>query len=100
VRGGGGGVVRGGGGVVRGGGGVRSVVVVNRGYYGYPFGYYFADPFWYGYPWYGYYGFGYQYPIGGYPYPPYPYGGYRYAQPDSAVLLIPPPWALPASSTH
>jgi hypothetical protein len=61
-------------------------VVVNRGYYGY--GYYFADPFWYGYPWYGYYGYyGYQYPIGGYPYPPYPYGGYRYAERDSAVRL-------------
>jgi hypothetical protein len=49
-------------------------------------GYYFADPFWYGYPWYGYGGwFPYQYPFGGYPYP-YPYG-YRYADPDSAVRL-------------
>jgi hypothetical protein len=39
-------------------------------------GFYYANPFWYGYPWYPY-----QYPIG-----PYPYG-YRYAQPDSAVRL-------------
>ena len=51
----------------------RSVVVVRGGYY-------FADPFWYGYPWYPY-----QYPIGGYPFP-YPYG-YRYAERDTAVRL-------------
>ena len=72
---------------VRGGGGGRVVnsrvvrpVVVVRG------GYYFADPFWYGYPWYGYGGwYPYQYPIGAYPYP-YPYG-YRYAGAESAVRL-------------
>jgi PEGA domain len=55
----------------------RSVVVVRGGYY-------FADPFWYGYPWYGYGGwFPYQYPVGGYPYP----YGYRFAERDSAVRL-------------
>jgi hypothetical protein len=48
-------------------------------------GYFYADPFWYGYPWYGYGWSPYQYPIGGYPYP-YPYG-YRYAERDSAVRL-------------
>jgi hypothetical protein len=51
----------------------RSVVVVGGGYY-------FADPFWYGYPWYGY-PFAYPYPFG--PYPPY-----RYAyDPGSAVRI-------------
>jgi len=45
-------------------------------------GFYYADPFWYGYPWYPYgYGYPYQYPIGRYPY------GYRFAEPDSAVRL-------------
>jgi hypothetical protein len=42
---------------------VRPVVVVS------PF--YYASPFWYGYPWYGYPWFPYQYPIGPYPYYPY-----------------------------
>jgi hypothetical protein len=56
--------------------GGRTVVVVGRGYY-------WADPFWYGYgygyPFYPYY----QYPIGGYPrYPGY----YRY-DPGSAIRL-------------
>jgi hypothetical protein len=59
--------------------GGRSVVVVRGGYY-------FADPFWYGYPWYPYpYLYPYQYPIGGYPYP-YPYG-FRYGEPESAMRL-------------
>ncbi len=45
-------------------------------------GFYYANPFWYGYPWYPYgYPSPYQYPIGRYPY------GYRYAEPDSAVRL-------------
>jgi hypothetical protein len=46
-------------------------------------GFYYADPFWYGYPWfpYGYPVAPYQYPIGRYPY------GYRFAEPDSAVRL-------------
>jgi hypothetical protein len=42
-------------------------------------GFYYADPFWYGYPWYPY--ASYQYPIGRYPY------GYRFAEPESAVRL-------------
>lgn len=50
----------------------RSVVVVGGG------GFFYADPFWYGYPWYPY-----QFPIGGYPYR----YGYRYAEPDSALRL-------------
>jgi hypothetical protein len=41
-------------------------------------GFYYADPFWYGYPWYAY---PYQYPIGRYPY------GYGFADRDSAVRL-------------
>jgi hypothetical protein len=57
----------------------RTAVVVRGGYY--PF--YYADPFWYGYPWYG---FG--YPFYGYPYYPYQYPyGYRYARPDASVRL-------------
>jgi hypothetical protein len=46
-------------------------------------GFYYADPFWYGYPWfpYGYPVAPYQYPIGRYPY------GYRWAERDSAVRL-------------
>jgi hypothetical protein len=46
-------------------------------------GFYYADPFWYGYPWYPY-----EYPIAPYQYPigRYPYG-YRFAEPDSAVRL-------------
>jgi hypothetical protein len=58
------------------GGRVRSVVVVGRGYY-------WADPFWYGYgyPFYPYYSY-YQFPIGAYPYPGY----YRY-DPGSAIRL-------------
>jgi hypothetical protein len=43
-------------------------------------GFYYADPFWYGYPWYPY-EYPYQYPIGRYPY------GYRFADRDSAVRL-------------
>jgi len=53
----------------------RTVVVAGGGFY-------YADPFWYGYPWFPYgYGYPYQYPIGRYPY------GYRFAEPDSAVRL-------------
>jgi hypothetical protein len=55
------------------GGRVRSVVVVGRGYY-------WADPFWYGF---GYPYFGYQYPIGLYP----PYRGYYRLDPGSAIRL-------------
>jgi hypothetical protein len=51
----------------------RTVIVAGGGFY-------YANPFWYGYPWYPY-----AYPIGPYPYP-YPYG-YSYAAPDSAVRL-------------
>jgi hypothetical protein len=55
------------------GGRARSVVVVGRGYY-------WADPFWYGYgyPFSPYY----QYPIGAYPYPGY----YRF-DPGSAIRI-------------
>jgi hypothetical protein len=57
------------------GGRGRSVVVVNRGYY-------WANPFWYGYG-YGYpFSPFYQFPIGGYPYRGY----YRY-DPGSAIRL-------------
>jgi hypothetical protein len=45
-------------------------------------GFYYANPFWYGYPWLPYgSGYAYQYPVA-----PYPYG-YRFAEPDSAVRL-------------
>jgi len=64
-------------------------VIVGRSYpyyYRPYYSYFYADPFWYGYPWfgagyaYGYGAYGYQYPIG-----PYGYGAYRYAERDSAV---------------
>ena len=45
--------------------------------------YYFADPFWYGYPWYPFY----QYPIG--PYPPYR-GYYRIDSTSSVRLEVTP----------
>ena len=56
------------------GGRVRSVVVVGRGYY-------WADPFWYGY---GYPFYPYQYPVGAYP---PPYRGYYRLDPGSAIRL-------------
>jgi hypothetical protein len=53
----------------------RTVVVADGGFY-------YANPFWYGYPWLPYgSGYAYQYPVA-----PYPYG-YRFAEPDSAVRL-------------
>ena len=60
------------------GGRVRSVVVVGPGYY-------WPDPFWYGYgyPFYADPFYPYQFPIGGYP----PYRGYYRLDPGSAVRL-------------
>ena len=55
------------------GGRVRSLVVVGPGYY-------WGDPFWYGY---GYPFYPYQFPIGGYP----PYRGYYRVDPGSAIRL-------------
>ena len=72
-------------------------MVVAPRYSYYPFyrlyySYFYADPFWYGYPWFGLgYGYGaYDYGYAGYQYPIGPYGypyRYRYADRDAAVRL-------------